>query len=81
MEAFVIPDARARLEDAVDVLVGESVDGLRTHALGEDLVDIRRAIDRLEAECLRRLHRFHADRGARSAAEGRRCPGCDAAAA
>ena len=28
----------------------ESIDGFSTHALGEDLVDIRRAIDRLEAE-------------------------------
>jgi hypothetical protein len=29
------------------------------HTLGEDLIDIRRAIDRLEAEFIRRLDRFH----------------------
>ena len=61
MEAFVVPDARERLKDAVDTLVDESIDGCSTDALGEDLVDIRRAVDRLEAEYLRRLRRF--DRG------------------
>ncbi|HEY6782425.1 MAG TPA: hypothetical protein VI296_04255 [Candidatus Dormibacteraeota bacterium] len=55
MEAFAIPDARDRLGDAVDALVDESVDEFSTHALGEDLVDIRRAI------VLRRLHRFDLD--------------------
>jgi len=64
MQAFAIPDARDRVHDAVDALVDESIDGVSTHALGEDLVDIRRAIDRLEAEFLRRLHRFHNARGA-----------------
>jgi hypothetical protein len=34
--------------------------------LGDDIIEIRLAIDRLEAECLRRLHRFRADRGAQS---------------
>jgi hypothetical protein len=63
MEAFAIPDARDRLEDAVDGLVDESIDEFSTHALGEDLIDIRRAIDRLEAEFLRRLHRFDRDHG------------------
>ena len=37
--------------------------GFTTHALGEDLVEIGRAIDRLEAERLRRLHRFDAEHG------------------
>src|ERR1700694_2397442 len=64
MQAFAIPDARDRVHDAVDALVDESIDGVSTHALGEDLVDIRRAIDRLEAEFLRRLHRFDRARGA-----------------
>jgi hypothetical protein len=64
MEAFAIPDARDRLSEAVDALVGESIDGVSTHALGADIVDIHRAIDRLEAELLRRVHRFHAERGA-----------------
>ena len=64
MEAFAIPDARQRLTEAVDALVGESIDGFSTHALGEDLVDIRRAADRLEAEFLRRLDRFDRAHGA-----------------
>jgi len=53
MEAFAMPDARERLSEAVDALVDESIDDLSTYALGEDLVDIRRSIDRLEAECVR----------------------------
>src|SRR5580700_2427757 len=64
MEALAIPDARDRLGDAVDGLVDESIDEFSTHALGEDLIDIRRAIDRLEAEFLRRLHRFDRAHGA-----------------
>src|ERR1700694_3605235 len=72
MQAFAIPDARDRVHDAVDALVDESIDGVSTHALGEDLVDIRRAIDRLEAEFLRRLHRSHHRREAR--ADGGRWP-------
>ena len=64
MEAFAIPDARERLDDAVDGLVDEFIDEFSTHALGEDLIDLRRAIDRLEAEFLRRLHRFDRAHGA-----------------
>jgi hypothetical protein len=64
MEAFAIPEARDRVHDAVDALVDGSIDDLSTHALGEDLIDIRQAIDRLEAEFLRRLHRFHRAHGA-----------------
>jgi hypothetical protein len=64
MEAFAIPDARDRLNSAVDGLVDESIDGFSTHALGADVVDIRRVIERLEAECLRRLHRFDRAHGA-----------------
>src|ERR1700694_3137433 len=64
MQAFAIPAGRDRVHDAVDALVDESIDGVSTHALGADLIDIRRAIDRLEAEFLRRLHRFHNARGA-----------------
>ena len=63
MEALAIADTKVRVNDAVDVLVSESIDGLTTHALGEDLVEIGRAIDRLEAERLRRLHRFDAEHG------------------
>ena len=64
MEAFAIPQARDRVNDAVDALVGESIDGVSTHALGADLVGMRRAIDRLEAEFIRRLHRFDSGHGA-----------------
>ena len=39
MEAFAIADARQRLTEAVDALVGEFIDGCSTHALGDDLVD------------------------------------------
>ena len=59
-----MPQVGDRLHDAVDVLVDESVDDVSTHALGADLIDIRRAVDRLEAEFIRRLHRFHHARGA-----------------
>ena len=64
MEAFAIPDARERVHDAVDALVDGSIEEFSTHALGEDLIDIRQAIDRLEAEFLRRLHRFDRAHGA-----------------
>ncbi len=66
MEAFAMPDARDRVDAAVDALVDESIDGVSTHALGADLIDIRRSIDRLEAEFVRRLHRFHHGRGAQA---------------
>lgn len=52
------------LSDAVDGLAEEPIDNLSDHALGSDLVDIRRQIDRLEAEFLRRLHRFDRNHGA-----------------
>src|SRR5580692_2978223 len=66
MEAHAFTDTRARLRDAADALVNESIDGVTTSELGADIIEIRLAVDRLEAECLRRLHRFHADRGALS---------------
>ena len=68
MEAFAIPSAREALNAAVDALVSESIDGFSTQALGDDLIDIRREIDRLEAEFLRRLERF--DRGHGALADG-----------
>ena len=64
MEAFAIPETRDRVHEAVDALVDESIDHVSTHALAADLIDIRRAIDRLEAEFLRRLHRFDRAHGA-----------------
>jgi len=64
MAALAVPDARSPVQQAVDGLVDESIDTLSTQALGEDLIDIRRAIDRLEAEFVRRVHRFHRGHGA-----------------
>src|ERR1700733_5851598 len=66
MEAFAFADARDRLGEAVDALVGESIDAFSTDALGADLIDIRRAADRLEAEFLRRLDRFDRAHGAQA---------------
>ena len=64
MVALAFGDARDDVKRAVDALVGESIDAVSSHALGEDLIDIRQAIDRLEAEFLRRLHRFDGAHGA-----------------
>ncbi|HEY6469764.1 MAG TPA: DUF222 domain-containing protein [Candidatus Dormibacteraeota bacterium] len=66
MEARATPDVPTRLQEAVDSLVGESIDTFSTEALGADMIDIRRAIDRLEAEFLRRLYHFHSERGAQT---------------
>ena len=66
MEALAIPAAGEGVNGAVDALVDESIDGVSADALAEDLVDIRRAIDRLEAEFLRRLHRFDRAHGAQA---------------
>ena len=75
MEAFAIPDARQRLTEAIDALVGEFIDGFSTQALGDDLVAIRRAADRLEAEFLRRLDRFDRAHGALADGAGSTPPG------
>ena len=56
------------LADAVSGLAAETIDHLGDHAIGDDLVAIRRQIDRLEAEFIRRLHRF--DRSHAALAEG-----------
>ena len=64
MQAFALPDARERVDEAVDALVDESIDDVSTHALGADLIDVRRSIDRLEAEFFRRSHRFNRAHGA-----------------
>lgn len=52
------------LVQAVDALLTEHVDDVSESALGSDLVDIRRQIDRLEGEFLRRLDRFDRSRAA-----------------
>jgi hypothetical protein len=51
------------LGSAIDELAGEDLDATPQAALADDLIEIRRAIDRLEAEWLRRLRVFDA-RGA-----------------
>lgn len=56
------------LRASVEALAAEDIDGLSDHALGDDLIDLRRQIDRLEAEFARRLFRFDRCRG--YAAEG-----------
>jgi Domain of unknown function (DUF222)/HNH endonuclease len=66
MAALAHPANNSRLHDAVDALVERSIDAFTTHALGEDIIDISLAIDRLEAERVRLVHRFHQERGALS---------------
>lgn len=66
--AGTAPDAVADLAAAVDRLAADPVDHIPTHALGDELASIRRQIDRLEAQFIRRLHRF--DRGHGALAEG-----------
>ncbi len=61
-----VATATEKLACAVDTLAAEALDGLTDHCLGDDLVAIRRQVDRLEAEFIRRLHRFDRNRGALS---------------
>jgi hypothetical protein len=70
MEARAIPDARQRFRDGVDAFVNESIDGVATSELGADIIEMSLAIDRLQADRLRRLHRFHGGRGADSEGGG-----------
>jgi hypothetical protein len=87
MEARVIPDAKERFRDGVDAFVNESIEGLTTSELGADIIEMSLAIDRLEADRLRRLHRFHRERGADAYGRGttiswlRRCCAMTAKAA
>ncbi len=52
----------------MDGLAAEPVDHLSTHELGDELMGLRHQIDRIEAQFIRRLHRF--DRGHGAVAEG-----------
>lgn len=61
--ALPFPAAPRALGDAVDALAGEDVGALTDVALGEDLIELRRHIDRLELEFSRRLHGFDTRRG------------------
>jgi hypothetical protein len=68
--AFVMLASVAKTTDeltyAVNTLAAASIDGVTDHGLGDELVAIRRHIDRLEAEFIRRLHPFDRHRGALS---------------
>ncbi|HEX6547162.1 MAG TPA: DUF222 domain-containing protein, partial [Candidatus Dormibacteraeota bacterium] len=51
--------ALSALVQGIDAVAAEDIDGFTDAALGEDLVELDRAINRLEGERLRRLRRFH----------------------
>ncbi len=63
LHASAVAPSLARLTDAVDALQAEHLDGLTDGALGDDIIALRRQIERLEAECSRRLFRFDEQRG------------------
>ena len=54
----------AQLAAVVDGLARESIETHSTSAIGDDLVALRRQIDRLEAQFVRRVGRFHRQKGA-----------------
>ncbi|MDQ1521701.1 MAG: hypothetical protein QOI55_2774 [Actinomycetota bacterium] len=59
------PQSRVeRLAHVVDDLAAEEIDGLADAALGNDLVSLRRVLDLIEAEFIRRLERFDRQHGA-----------------
>jgi Domain of unknown function (DUF222)/HNH endonuclease len=58
--------ALSELSGAVARLASEEVDGVDGHELGDELVCMRRLMDRLEAEFVRRVERFDRGRGALS---------------
>ena len=53
-------DGFGRLGAAVDEVAGRGIEGRPAGRIGEDLIALRRQIDRLEAEFSRRLERFEA---------------------
>ena len=55
--------ALAQLEQAASRMAAEEIDGTPTRVLGEELVAIRREMDRLEADFVRRLAQFQRQRG------------------
>jgi hypothetical protein len=63
LETPVDDEPLAQLRAAVEQLAGESLDHAAEAALEGQLIDIRRQIDRLEAEFSRRLRRFEQVRG------------------
>ncbi|HSP65026.1 MAG TPA: DUF222 domain-containing protein [Candidatus Deferrimicrobium sp.] len=61
-----VADPVEALAHAVDAVAVQSIADMSDHALGDDLVAIRRQIDRLEAQFLRRLRPFDSHQGALS---------------
>src|SRR5258708_19214725 len=50
-------------QDLISELESEDFDSFTDTALGEDLIDLRKTIDRLEFQCTRRLDLFARRRG------------------
>src|SRR6266852_4529231 len=50
-------------QDLISELESEDFDSFTDTALGEDLIDLRKTIDRLEFQCARRLDLFAGRRG------------------
>jgi hypothetical protein len=63
MSVAAVADPVEGLALCVDTVVGADLEGRAVAAVGEDLVRIRRQIDRLEAEFIRRLSYFERERG------------------
>ncbi|MHB8717347.1 MAG: HNH endonuclease signature motif containing protein [Candidatus Dormibacteria bacterium] len=64
MLATALTNPIDHLAGVVDMLADESIECHTTHALGDDLIGLRRQIDRLEAQFIRRLQRFDRNHGA-----------------
>jgi Domain of unknown function (DUF222)/HNH endonuclease len=59
MQAALSASPLEELDVAVDAVVAQPIDTLPDAALSDDLVALNRSLERLEAELLRRLQRFH----------------------
>ena len=59
MQAAAAVSPLEELEDVVDAVVAEPIDRLPDAALSDDVVALNRAVERLEAELIRRVQAFH----------------------
>ncbi|HZU77445.1 MAG TPA: DUF222 domain-containing protein [Dehalococcoidia bacterium] len=59
MQAAVAVSPLEQLDEVIDGIVAEPVDTLADAALSDDLIALHRSLERLEAELIRRLQRFH----------------------
>jgi Domain of unknown function (DUF222)/HNH endonuclease len=66
MQAAVATSPLDELAGVVDAVVAEDIDALSDAALSDDLVALTRSVERLEAEVIRRVQRFHQRRVAAS---------------